>query len=450
VWWLRGPSETKWPVLRDIDGEHRAALAIGGPGRDTIHGVFAIGDDRVIAGSVWPVREGAAPGWPGRQGYVARIGLDGELRWRVPLEADRGASAVDLAGHRDQVVVVGVTFGSLRIAGVPVAFPAGELDCFVAALDAETGALRWIVPCGASDEGAARAVAVDEDGTIYVSGEYAASATFGGARRHVATVNPHARSPFVASYTPGGELRWVLAGRDATNTRMHAISVRRGVVVAGGHLVGPVRIGEHRVDGPPTGTCFVARLEGATGAVRWLRALNAAALCGTNATAVGDGWIVAGGDYTGPGMSLDGIPELASDAPRRDGWVGSFEPDTGALRWLRRIGTAGHDRVKDIAILGDEAVVVGDLFLTLVVDGITLRAAGSIDVYELHFDRTGVARAGRSLGGVHDETARRVALGPDGTVRIVGHFNHTMPLGAASLVSTGDYDGFLVEKSPLR
>ena len=106
------------------------------------------------------------------------------------------------ADAEGNVIVAGHTFGGLE------GDNRGSADAFVAKLSAD-GELRWLRQHGAKDHDAAEAVSTDGKGNVYVSGQVG-----GALPRGPSVVLPG--NPYVAKYSPAGELLWELQLEDAS------------------------------------------------------------------------------------------------------------------------------------------------------------------------------------------------------------------------------------------
>ena len=424
------------PPLELPAGPVRSVVTVGGPGKDIVQGAAEVDGDVVIAGHVG---HGATLGGVRLQlpvgssgGFVARVGGDGEVRWRHTVDGPfRSSLAGVVAGRHGDVLVAGQYRARGHFAGAVLDEPDGESDCFVASLDASTGALRWLHRCGATGVAAARSLDVDGDGNIYVGGEFGGRARFGGATEHDAAAAPQ-QAPFVASWAPDGTLRWVTAGRRTANARGYGLAVAEDAVIAALWVLGAGQIGDRALD---AGGCVIARFDRATGAVRWLHEdPGEAGLCRVHDVAITGDRVAAGGVQHG-----------------KDGgvWAAELDLDDGAVRWWRAFAAGADNRVKSLTYARDGALLVGGMFTSsFSVDGVELAATSEGDVFVLAFDRDGRAVGGHQLGGQGGAMLRWIGESPAGGLWLAGRFEPGLELGGHRLATAGGYDGFLVELSP--
>jgi hypothetical protein len=165
--------------------DHPRGVATGGDATRGTETYVAVGD---TDGELAPAVGGAqtdledAPRLDGQEPAPSNAGgLDamavafdpsGEQRWSAQLgsAADDTASATALDGGT--VLVAGTTSGALDTTGRPAA---GGRDGFLAALDLQTGAVRWITQFGSAVDDDVQAMTVTEDGLVVVAGQTAGS-----------------------------------------------------------------------------------------------------------------------------------------------------------------------------------------------------------------------------------------------------------------------------------
>lgn len=118
-----------------------------------------------------PRADGAEPA-PSNAGetdaMVIAVDPAGETRWIAQLGTEAADDAIGVSVDGSTVLVAGTTSGSIDTTGNPTA---GGRDGFLAALDLETGALRWITQFGSAGDEDVYGMTVTEDGLVVVSGQ---------------------------------------------------------------------------------------------------------------------------------------------------------------------------------------------------------------------------------------------------------------------------------------
>ncbi len=371
----------------------------------------------------------------------------------------------------DENFAIGVdTNGNVYVAGIsratwgnPIRPFNGAPDAFVAKLDSQ-GNLIWNTFLGGTDHDCARAMAVDGNGNVYVTGESWAS--WGSPVRPFSDED----DVFVAKITTDGTLVWhtFLGGDwwdDGWGIAVHGTSA---VYVGGfsGNWGIPIRPYS-------SNDAFVAKLAAESGVIQWNTFLGSfswdkgwAIACDTDGNAYITGesastWgtprraFVAGKDafvaklnsegsllwntFLGGSaddfgyaiaVSTSGRVWVAGDS--RGSWGSPTRPYSGAsdgfvaelnsngdLVWNTFLGAAGDDYGRAAAVRSPDSVVVGGWSTTgwgaPVCSGYTADVDGFVTVLS-----DGAVVLHRFVGGSGYDAARSVAMGPDGSVYVAG------------------------------
>jgi Beta-propeller repeat len=163
-----------------------AVDGISGEGVDVSTGTATASDFSVSASALaqfqWARRIASAADWP-----------EGEPNIGLALDTN------------DNCYVTGFFDGTNDFGGVTLTNQSvGGSDVFVAKYDA-TGTLQWVQRAGGTSVNYGRAIGVDADGNIYVTGGYSGSARFGGINLPV----PAGEGFFLAKYNNAGAVQWV-------------------------------------------------------------------------------------------------------------------------------------------------------------------------------------------------------------------------------------------------
>lgn len=222
---------------RGTDGTPRWTTGLGTEADERAYGLVTGTDgDLYTAGYTSGNLDGDRPGNPSDDVFVARLGADGNVAWRLqfgdPSAADRAyALAADPGGG---VVVAGYTKGS--VAGTP---NRGDKDAFVAKVSAE-GELDWVRQFGSRGEDKGLAVTVDVSG-VYLGG--VAGAAMPGA---------HASGGidgWLAALDRDGTMKWLSQVGTSADDQLTGVTTRSGGgVVAVGWSSGTIGTSAHGGD----------------------------------------------------------------------------------------------------------------------------------------------------------------------------------------------------------
>ena len=151
-------------------------------------------------------------------GYVVKYNASGALQW-VRVLSDPGSGAYSINGlcvlPTGGIAIIGIARDSTLLDGNPVPFPPNSGGTFTAVLDT-AGALQWIDVTTVDDMVAGgsqpRGIAADGSGRLYVMGEmFATTRTFSNNITIPFAPNVSGITPYVACYSPAGQLQWAKA-----------------------------------------------------------------------------------------------------------------------------------------------------------------------------------------------------------------------------------------------
>jgi hypothetical protein len=153
--------------------------------------------------------------------FLIQFDRNGALRWLVQIGGSTDDAGFSVAPLGDDVIVVGLfsgtaTFPQADGSAVTTLSSAGANDIFVARYNG-AGELVWARQAGGPDNDAARSVAVDSAGAIYLTGSFSATAAFSSPGAAQQLTSAGRADIFVASYGPNGDLRRVTSAGGAQN-----------------------------------------------------------------------------------------------------------------------------------------------------------------------------------------------------------------------------------------
>jgi len=219
-------------------------------------------------------------------------------------------------------------------------------------------------------------LAVDPVGNLYITGYFQNTIVFGSS----AHTSNGSQDIVLASFTPGGKLRW--------SRSFGSSSADQGKGVA--------------VD--------------AAGSVR---------ITGSFSNSVNFG----GSTLTSKGM--------------HDAFVAAFD-NSGKHLWSTSFGSSSNDYGFGVGVDGNGNTFATGSFLYSVNPGSgTLTSNGALDVYLARFDSKGKVQWAKGYGGSSSDYSHRLALDPGGNVYITGYFYNSVSFGGKTFTSKGGTEGFV-------
>jgi hypothetical protein len=333
---------------------------------------------------------------------------------------------------------------------------------FAAEAEPKAPELAWVVDTDGTDfQALGQGVATDRDDNIVVTGYFAGSRTFGSGETNETTLVAGVNTAYVASYTPGGWLRWARSASGSSIGYATAIC-RNGNAAVVGTYSGQVTFGLGQPNqatlpavGSPT-NAFIASYD-SEGMIRWARAITGtSAIVGHDVAVDESGNLTIVGRFIGSATFGAGQPTETTlvSAGTTDAFIASYDA-FGQLRWARRAG--GINQVFGLGIGSDaqgNTTITGEFSGTATFGpgqpNQTVFTASNTNVFVASYDTDGMLRwARRHSGGAgFGNQGRAVAVDADGNSLVAGVFGGTGTFSGGgnevTLVSSGIFDAFIV------
>ncbi len=428
----------------DSDNDQRAWSISLTPGRD----ILLAGEFR---GSFTMGALPTLPNTEGRDAFVAQLDPSGQPAWLLGfsgLGEQRVASA--LATSDGGFVVAGSFTQSLFFAGEERgASPSGE-DGFVASFDAAQ-ALRWLVRLDGPGTQAVHALALSDDGDVFIAGTFDDALSLGDL---TITGDADTLDFFVAKLDPAGTPVWATslggdpAPLDPGQPACHLAAGPDGGVHIAGNFTGTVFLDENLGEVGPR-DLFVARLD-AAGTPVWGHTLGAVDRYQRAASIAVDaeGRTLLAGDLEGE-VTLGDIT-LTAGGSEPDALVALFDP-AGEPLWARRYGSIAQDHADAATFDAAGDLLVAGRFRGSIHFGSEdpLLSSGAVsgndDIFLARLLPDGEPLAARSFGANDDQTPAALAVDADGDVLLTGYFRGTVDFGDGALDALQGDDVFAVK-----
>ncbi len=304
----------------------------------------------------------------------------------------------------------------------------------------------WPRALGGPDRETALGIAVDGQGSSYVTGHFQGSTAFGT----IPLAGSGLTDVFVAKLDRQGQVLWARAfgGPGADEGRAIAVD-STGSVVATGAFFGTVDFdpgpGRTELTSAGSSDAFLLRLT-PDGDLAWARRLGGK---------LGDaGMRVAAGSQgeTWVAGSFQGSTELFDSAGKTDAFLARFDA-AGALTWARRIGGFKDDDARGVAAgRNGEVWVAGNFEETAGIGpgggSLALQSAGKSDIFVLRLDAAGTLVSSGRIGGPQEESLGSASAAGSGGLALTGRFAGTVDFdsgpGSFSRAAAGGGDAFVM------
>jgi hypothetical protein len=145
------------------------------------------------------------------------------------------------------------------------------------------------------------------------------------------------------------------------------------------------------------------------------------------------GNVYLAGDLTTGGGPLDFGGGALANAGGRDVFVASFDP-TGQHRWSKRFGNGADQSARGVAVSPEGLVAItGSLEGSVDFGGGVYKSAGKSDAFIAVFDSAGQPIASHSFGDPSDQHGRLIAFGSQGELMLAGSYEGTIDFGGGPL-----------------
>lgn len=303
-----------------------------------------------------------------------------------------------------------------------------------------------------------RAIAVDDDGNMYVAGFFEGTATFQG----VSVATAGNRDGFLIKYDPNGSLLWLrrMGGTELDEIRGIAVSGTDvyvvGVFNGTANFNNPSSFGSNTLVSAGGSDIFLAKYS-TNGAFLWARRAGGTSADAANAVATDGTNVYLTGSFNGTANfntpSASGSNEVTT-VGGTDMFIAAYN-SSGTVQWIRRGGSTGTDVGNGITIGLTGVYVVGDFESTAhfniagVLGTTSLTSAGQSDIFIARYTlTTGSIDWTRRAGGTGNDYGKAITNIGD-NVFITGqfwgtaNFNTPSATGSNEIESAGDFDGFM-------
>jgi fibronectin type III domain protein/beta-propeller repeat-containing protein len=348
--------------------------------------------------------------------------------------------AVDDLG---EVAITG-TIANIVNLGSGTLTSAGSTDIFVAKY-ASNGTPLWSKRIGSTMGDVGKAVAVDGNGSVYVTGYFRGTVDFGGG-----PVSTSLTSAFLAKYSSTGLHQWSKKMSTATSGTDEGTALAadvNGNVVVGGSVYQTSDFGGGPLTSAGAQDVFLVKYS-SSGVHTWSRRMGGTADDVVNKVALdGSGNVALTGYFSG---SADFGGGTLANAGGKDIFVAKYS-SAGAHVWSKRFGGSLEDIARSVAVDGSGNVVLTGNFASSSVDfgGGALLNSGGADIFLAKYSSAGAHVWSKRFGGSFqaNEIGNDVATDGAGNVLLTGSVVDTITFGGASLPSDGYYDIFLAKFS---
>ena len=298
---------------------------------------------------------------------------------------------------------------------------------------------EWAQGVGALGSDVATAIAHDDQGNVYITGNVAGGATFGNTY-----IGGTAFEVFMAKYSGTGSLEWAKSYGGLTNEKAQSIAYHRNFLYVCGFFEGTATFGSTTLTSVGAYDVFIMKTD-LEGNVIWAKqagGVNSEVAYGIAVDDVGNAYVC--GTYK-TAMSAGSLNISTTNL-----FIESFVLSTdanGNFRWVKSTAGNSNNSATGIAYNKNKGISVCGYFDNrLVVDGTQLNTSSpSYDAYLASFDDNGNLNWAKKAGSSSEDQASAVTCDAQGNTYMVGYYGAEATFGANTLAFTGWNDLFVAK-----
>jgi hypothetical protein len=389
---LNSAGETDGFVVKiSPSGTQQWVRRLGGASGDTAMGlaVDPAGNVDVVGRFVGPADLGGstvdsvhgANGAPSLDMFVIQYNATGTRNWVKTFGTVNDDAAYAVATDaQSNVVFTGYFRGSINFGGNTLKVPFdSDLDVFVTKLSS-AGAHVWSKNFTNNGNDQGKAIAIDGQNNIAVSGLFSNTINFGGSDL---TAKSAMTDAFVAKFNAAGTHVWSRrVGSDSGNDDARGVAFDpSGNVLVAGVSVQPVDFGNGTVPANGSADGWVAKYAAANGAYTWAARFGGTSNDYANAVASdGSGNIYVAGSFDSTSVGF-GAGVAVTQRGSGDAYVAKWS-GSGTPVWARDLGGNQSDVAMAVRVgAGTRPVTGGYFYGSGTFDGVALSATGMADAF---------------------------------------------------------------------
>ncbi|MDQ3191162.1 MAG: T9SS type A sorting domain-containing protein [Bacteroidota bacterium] len=298
----------------------------------------------------------------------------------------------------------------------------GNHDIFTAKYGPE-GNLIWVRTAGGLWGDYAHAVACDEAGNVYVTGEIEQTAVFHGSNIELSSWGKN--DVFVAKYNTEGVPLWAQRGGGGLSDKGKSIAISDEGVYATGYFRETASFnnsGDVKIESAGAKDIFIVGYD-LNGNLKWLkRGGGEGDDDGGGITTDADGFIYVAGHFDKE-MDFEGVKVTSNGG--RDAYLAKFAP-SGDLVWVKNEGGSSYTSALGVIAAKDGRIYMTGSFSGKVIMGnSTLSSNGKRDIFIACFTNDGQVQWAKNAGGGLDDVGMGIAADDDSNVYITGFYGES-------------------------
>src|SRR5690554_1628669 len=371
--------------------------------------------------------------------FISKTSPTGANVWVITAGGASSDRGLGIAVDQDlNVIVSGFYSGSINFgSGVILSSNSGSQDAFVAKYSS-TGAILWAKSGGSSgNSDRANAVAIDNSGNVFITGQFSGTANFGSFS--LTSLN-NTIDAFIVKYDPDGNELWARKGSGASIDRGLSITTdNAGSVYTVGQFSGDITF-----DNPHTNTIinalFIVKYS-ASGNEEWFRFAGGSEQSIANSITSDGTNVFLTGDF-GNSITFLGSGNTTLNSGYNNAVFIACYSASGNLLWNQSQGSSSSVSSRSISVRNGELGIAGwhectFESLSQIYGEATFNSLGFKDVFVMRYSTAGEFVYARNFGSPIDEIATGIHIQTDGKEVITGVYQQAIYIPTGNSIVTG-------------
>jgi hypothetical protein len=315
----------------------------------------------------------------------------------------------------------------------------GTYEAFLAKYNS-VGDIQWVKHAGGPNEDYATGVCIDTEGFIYITGYFLDSIFFDELKLESADLN----DVFIAKYTPEGELVWAKSAGGRGDDKSYTITADpHGNVAIAGQFSGTANFNSNFVSSSGDYDSFLAKY-GNNGTCQWVKkggGSNDDGAKGIASDAAGNFFITG---YIYGNIVFDTVHLSTTSPTSTDIFIAKYTP-WGSFEWIRKCDSYLGDNPYAIATDWQGYSYLTGYFQNETTFGThTIQAEGYNDAFLAKYAPNGDCEWAKAIGGNDLDVGTSVCVDDFGSVYLTGFFDSAIYFVDTTYIAPG-YEVFIAK-----
>lgn len=314
-------------------------------------------------------------------------------------------------------------------------------------VSAQAPDFNWVKQFGSTGVDIGHSIAVDQIGNTYLTGEFAATVSFGG---DILTSAGNVDFYLVKMDTLGNPI-WAKRGGGTLTDRGYGLTLDEvGNIYVTGHYFGAADFSGTNLTSAGNLDNIVAKYDNA-GNLIWIRDGKSVSQVSSRGIALDDNAnvFIAGyfGSTTVDSVNFDGFKILTNGG--RDIFLAKYN-NAGEIQWAQSAGSSSSgEEGRGLTIdLDGNPIMVGIFVDTANFGGTQLFSNGGSDIFIAKFNTSGTLLWVKNAGGPGTDAADGVGIDSMGNIYVTGYFDSTATFGTTQITGVDGDEMFLAKYDP--